>query len=101
VLFPNQFHSDNRVKAGKFKIPTANMTFELPASEPLGPTLVVGFVTEHPIDFYQQSLDGRDAKGFMAVDFTELAPAATRAIKVAAKTKRSFAAKTELIVTGR
>lgn len=101
VLFPNQYHSDNKVEAGSFRIPTASMAFELPASEPLGGTLVVGFVTEQPINFYQQSLDGRNADGIIEVDFTQLSPAATRAIQVAPKSKPAYAAVTEIEVVGR
>lgn len=98
VLFPNQYHADNAVTAGSFNIPTSRMEFELPASEPLGPTLVVGFVTSDPLNFYENSLDERDKNGNINVDFTSMSRVATRAIKVAPKKKEMYAAQLEITV---
>ncbi len=98
VLFPNQYHADNAVTAGSFIIPTTRMEFELPASEPLGPTLVVGFVTSDPVNFYENSLDQRDKDGNINVDFTSMSRVATRAIKVAPKKKEMYAAQLEITV---
>jgi hypothetical protein len=98
VLFPNHYHDDNAVSAGEFSIPTSQMQFELPAAEPLGATLVVGFVTSDPVNFYQKSLDERDENGNINVDFTTMSHAATRAIKVAPRKKGMFAAQLEITV---
>ena len=98
VLFPNHYHSDNAVTSGKFTIPTAKMAFELPASEPLGPTLVVGFLTSDPINFYENSLDERDRNGNINVDFTSMSHSATRAIQVAPARKEMYAARLEITV---
>ena len=101
VLFPNQFHLDNAVDPGAFRIPTETMAFELPASEPLGPTLVAAFVTQDRINFYEQTLEGRDSNGNVNVAFTTLSPTATRAIRFAPKRKQMHAAKLELNVVGK
>ena len=98
VLFPNRYHDDHAVTAGSFSIPTAKMAFELPASEPLGPTLVVAFVSPEPINFYEASLDERNADGSLNVDFSRLSHAATRAIRVAPKKKPVQAATLEIDV---
>jgi hypothetical protein len=98
VLFPNQYHDDNAVSAGKFTIPTEQMDFELPAAEPLGSTLVVGFLTSDAVNFYAKTLDGRDENGIINVDFTPMSHAATRAIKVAPKKKQMYASQLEIDV---
>lgn len=98
VLFPNQYHSDNAVIRGPFTIPTTRMEFELPASEPLGPTLVVGFLTQDPVNFFENSLDERDKDGNINVDFTSMSRVATRAIRVAPKKKEMYAAQLEISV---
>jgi hypothetical protein len=74
---------DNAVSEGKLRIPSDTMAFTLPAAEPLGPTLVAAFVTQDPINFYEQTLDERDANGNIIVAFTTLSPVATRAITIA------------------
>lgn len=101
VLFPNQFHLDNAVSAGEIRIPTENMAFELPAAEPLGPTLVAAFVTQDAINFHEQALEGRDANGNITVEFTTLSASATRAIRIAPKREQMYAAKLELVVVGK
>jgi len=101
VLFPNQYHADNAVKAGSFSIPTKNMAFDLPAAEPLGPTFVAAFVTQDPISFYEQTLDERDADGNVNVEFTSLSHVATRAIKVAPRKKEMRAEQIELTVVAK
>lgn len=98
VLFPNHYHADNAVSEGTFTIPTTSMEFELPASEPLGATLVVGFVTRDPVNFYENSLDERDIDGKINVDFTSMSHSATRAIRVAPKKKEMYAALLEITV---
>jgi hypothetical protein len=101
VLFPNRYHSDHRVEAGEFAIPTDRMTFELPASEPVGPTLVAAFVTTKPVNFYESSVDERTAAGLLDVDFSTMSHTATRAIRVAAREDAVYAAMLELDVVGR
>jgi len=101
VLFPNQFHLNNAVSAGEIRIPTENMAFELPAAEPLGPTLVAAFVTQDAVNFREQALDGRDANGNITVEFTTLSASATRAIRIAPKREQMYAAKLELVVIGK
>lgn len=99
VLFPNKYHADHSVTAGKFSFPTARMAFDLPASEPTGPTLVVGFVTKDPINFYEHSLDDRNSDGTIDVDLATMSHGATRAIRVSSRKKEMYAAKIEVDVT--
>ena len=64
VLFPNAHHPrDNKVARGQFELPTRDMTFDLVAREPLGESVTVAFLTEKPINLYQDSLKGRDRNG--------------------------------------
>lgn len=98
VLFPNRYQQDNSVSAGPFALPTAQMPFELLAAEPLGPTLLVAFLSADPINFYQQSIDNRDENGNIKVDFSTLSPTATRAIRVAPRNSETFAADLEVQV---
>lgn len=98
VLFPNRYHADNAVTPGSFVVPTKRMEFELFASEPLGPTLVVGFVTNDPVNFYESSLDQRDKDGNINVVFTSMSRVATRAIRVAPRKKEMYAAQLEITV---
>ena len=98
VLFPNKYHPDHAVTAGSFSIPTAQMAFDLPASEPTGPTLVVGFVTQDPINFYEQTLDDRTSDGTIDADLATMSHMATRAIRVSARKKKMYAAKIEVDV---
>ena len=99
VLFPNRYHSNHLVKAGAFSIPTEQMTFELPASEPAGPTLVAAFLTTKPVNFYESSVDERTAEGTLDVDFSSMSHTATRAIKVAAREDKAFASMVKIDVT--
>ncbi len=103
VLFPNRYHRDNRVEAGNLRIPTSQMDFTLPASEPVGQTLVVAFLSDRPIDFYESQLGGeRDADGKVLGDFAEVSPVATRAISVAPKQRpNSWVRANKLVVSTR
>jgi hypothetical protein len=101
VLYPNEFNPDNAVQEGTFKIPTDQMEFILPASEPIGPTLVAAFVTKDPINFYEQTLDDRDANGNVNVTFTTLSHMATRAIRVAPRKEEMYAVVHEISVVGK
>ncbi len=66
--------------AGNFSFPTTQIAFDLPVSEPIGPTLVVDIVTKEPINFYAQSLDDRNPDGSIDVDLATMSHSATRAI---------------------
>jgi hypothetical protein len=96
VLFPNGIQKTNAVTAGAFTFPTAQMAFDLLAAEPLGPTLVVAFLSSDPINFYQETVDDRDEAGHIKFDFASLSHTATRAIRVAPRKKDIYAAQLEL-----
>ena len=91
VLFPNRFDANNYVAAGEFQFPSAALPFELAAAEPLGPTLVLAFVSEEPVDFREQGFEGRDEDGEYGKDavFTAVSYGATRAISVRARPEES------------
>ena len=101
VLFPNRYQLDNAVSAGPFALPTPQMAFELLASEPLGETLVVAFLSSDKINFYQQSVDNRDENGNIKVDFSTLSPTATRAIRIAPRNSETFSAELEMQIVGK
>ena len=96
VLFPNGFQQSNAVSAGVFTFPTAQMAFDLLAAEPIGPTLVVAFLSSDAINFYQETVDDRDEAGHIKVDFPSLSHTATRAIRIAPRKKDIYAAQLEL-----
>ncbi|MEA3411676.1 MAG: caspase family protein [Pseudomonadota bacterium] len=79
VLFPNQFHADNRVVEGRVTIPTEQMKFALPATEPFGPTLVAAFVTRQPVNLFET--------GFKSAGdvFAEMSPLATHTLDKAVR----------------
>ncbi len=91
VLFPNHYHDNNAVKPGTLTVPTPQMDFDLLASEPLGDTLVVAFLSSDPINFFQETIDDRDANGNITVKFTTLSHTATRAIQIAPRKKETYA----------
>lgn len=101
VLYPNEFNPDNAVQEGQFRIPGDGSQFDLPASEPVGPTLVAAFVTKDPINFYEQTLDERDENGNVNVTFTTLSHTATRAIRVAPRKAEMYAVKLEVSVVAK
>lgn len=83
VLFPNRFHQDNRVEAGTLTVPTDQMNFTLPASAPLGQTLVVAIFSSAPLNLYQSQVGGnRDRNGNYEGDFAQISGVATRAISI-------------------
>jgi hypothetical protein len=96
VLFPNRYQQDNAVTAGSFVLPTPKMAFELRASAPAGATLVVGFVSSDPTNFYEETIDDRDENGNIKADFSVLSHTATRAIRVAPRSSQNYAAQLEL-----
>jgi metacaspase-1 len=85
VLYPNQYAPTNEVAAGTFRFPTASMDFDLRAVEPVGPTLVVAFLTDRKVNLLDLGVEGRDAAGKMQQTFTEVTARATRAISVEAR----------------
>jgi hypothetical protein len=91
VLYPNKYANSNQVPAGAFRFPTAEMNFVLRAAEPLGPSLVVAFLTEKPVNLLELGIEGRDAAGQMQQVFTEVSARATRALSVEAR-QSQFAA---------
>jgi hypothetical protein len=96
VLFPNGIQQSNAVSSGAFTFPTPQMAFDLLAAEPIGPTLVVAFLSSDPINFYQETVDDRDAAGHIKVDFASMSHTAARAIRVAPREKDIYAAQLEL-----
>jgi len=101
VLFPNRYQMENAVSAGPFALPTSQMAFELLASEPLGETLVVAFLSSDRINFYQQSIDNRDENGNIKTDFSTLSTTATRAIRIAPRNSEIFAAQLEMQIVAK
>jgi hypothetical protein len=86
VLFPNQYNRDNRVTPGSLSIPTPQMNFTLPASEPAGDTLVAVFLTSTPVNLYDDQVGGkRNANGDYAEAFAQVSGVGMRAISIAAK----------------
>ena len=58
VLYPNQYHRDNRVRAGTtIKIPGEGDPFQLSARKPLGEQLVVVFVSSDSVNAFE--MDGK------------------------------------------
>jgi metacaspase-1 len=98
VIYPNRHQAQNLVQPGTLRIPSEAMDFELLAAEPLGPTLVVAFLTSAPLNFFNETLDQRDSQGRINVDFPELSHTATRAIRVAPREARSFGGQLEIEV---
>jgi metacaspase-1 len=93
VLYPNKYTPSNEVQAGPFRFPTADMNFVLRAAEPLGPSLVVAFLTAKRVNLLELGIEGRDAGGQMQQVFTDVSARATRAITVEAR-QSQFAAGT-------
>jgi hypothetical protein len=100
VLYPNKFNTANQVKAGAFKFPTPEMNFIVRASEPVGPSLVVAFLSDKPVNLLELGVEGRDAAGRMEQTFTEVSARATRALTVEAR-QSSFAAGTTTVTVKR
>ena len=66
VLFPNKFHSDNRVARGPVTIPTPRMRFDIEVKDPRGQNFTYAFLTQKPLDFYKSTVEGRDENGAIA-----------------------------------
>jgi hypothetical protein len=100
VLYPNKFNAANEVKAGAFKFPTAEMNFVVRAAEPLGPSLVVAFLTDKPVNLLELGVEGRDTAGRMQQAFTEVNARSTRALTVEAR-QSGFSAGTTTVTVQR
>jgi metacaspase-1 len=100
VLYPNRYATSNEVKSGPFQFPTADMNFVLRAAEPVGPSLVVAFLTEKPVNLLELGIEGRDAAGQMQQLFTEVSARATRALTVEARHSQFAAGSLTLRVEG-
>ena len=101
VLYPNKFAATNDVKAGVFKFPTADMNFVVRASEPLGPSLVVAFLSDKPVNLLELGVEGRNTAGKMQEVFTEVSARATRALTVEARQSRFAAGSLTVKVEGK
>lgn len=102
VLFPNSLHSDNHVGRGTITLPTSAMSFDWTPQAPVGPALVVAFVTQQPVDLFKTAIGSRDGKGKMKDVFGELSPAGRASMRAFGVSERKgssvYAAKIELTV---
>jgi hypothetical protein len=92
VLFPNKYHDDNRVRAGRIVIPTERMDFNLQAQKPFGPSLVAALLTDRPINLYRSGDAQRNAKGEIIDIFSILSPRGVRSFAVVQKAREYLAA---------
>ncbi|WP_295401176.1 caspase family protein [uncultured Thiocystis sp.] len=97
VVFPNGFHRDNRVRAGRLNIP-GDLPFELPASTPYGPTLLVSFFTDEPVNLFENGDGWRDVAGNMLDAFPQLSQIGMRGFVPTAKTARAMAGALDVTV---
>ena len=94
VLFPNAHHADNRVSEGRFSVPGDAMDFDLVARAPFGESITVAFLTESPMNLYQDTLKGRNRNGQIVAMLAPLSAKATarmRSIVVESRGERSYA----------
>jgi hypothetical protein len=92
VLFPNKFNPQNQVAPGRVTVPTEQMDFDLKAREPFGPSLVVAFLTDRPVNLYQSGEAQRDQKGNITDVFSTLSPLGVRSFQVEQKERAKIAA---------
>jgi hypothetical protein len=78
ILFPNKYHLDNRVRAGRMRLPTDEMGFAIEAQPPTGPSLVAAILTRTPINSYELTVAGRDESGGIIRVFAPVSARATR-----------------------
>ncbi|MEE9398566.1 MAG: caspase family protein [Methylococcales bacterium] len=74
VLFPNRYHKDGKVQ-GTITIPTSGMRFEIFAPPPFGPSMIVAFLTDKPLDLYNSGdgvHDSKDIEGDLFLSLSEL-----------------------------
>jgi len=81
VLFPNEFHPENWVKAGQsVSIPDPDDSFKLTAAPPSGKALIAAFISPFNVNFYKQGygdgvfkmMSSSSTRGFVV----QVAPAA-------------------------
>jgi len=84
VLFPNRHHRDHAVRAGQVNLP-GGRPFRLPATPPAGPTLLAAFLSDQPLDLFDNGDGPRDLQGTIQTVFAQLSAVGTRGFAVAAK----------------
>lgn len=58
LLFPNRFHTDNFIRAGRtYRIPDANYGFELEIQPPAGTDRIYAIAGNSPIDIFNSNFD--------------------------------------------
>ena len=85
VAFPNGFHRDHRVRAGRLRIP-GDLPFDLPATAPYGPTLLVAFLTDEPVNLFETGDGRRDPAGNLLDQFPQLSSLGMRGFRPTART---------------
>lgn len=80
VLFPNSYHTDNHVSAGKLNFPTSQMPFKITAQPPYGKTLVVAIVTREKVNLMEEGVGHRDARGKSIKPFAQLTRSGMKAL---------------------
>lgn len=109
VLFPNSYHTDNHVSAGRLSFPTSQMPFKITARAPYGKTLVAAFVTKERVNLQEEGFGNRDSSGKSIKPFAHLTRSGmrsltgkTRDLGVSAKDEGAFwAGKSEIEIKGR
>lgn len=61
LLFPNAFNPDNRVEAGKLRLPTPQMKFNLTAQAPFGKSMILAILTRKPVNLAQSATDANSS----------------------------------------
>ena len=84
---------------GPFNIPAKTMAFELNTLEPTGETMIIAFVTQDRINFFEQNLDQRNPDGTINVNFTKLSTTATRGFAAQPKGQGKYATVVDVTVT--
>lgn len=80
VLFPNSYHTDNRVSAGRLNFPTAQMPFKIKAQPPYGKTLVAAFVTKERVNLQEEGFGNRDSTGKSVKPFAHVTRSGMKAL---------------------
>ena len=93
VLFPNAFHKENKVAAGRFSLPADAMKFDLVAQEPVGESVTVAFLTARKLNLYRDTLKGRDNSGNIVAQLAPLSAKAGAAMRSIVVERRDGAAR--------
>lgn len=109
VLFPNSYHTDNHVSAGRLSFPTSQMPFKITARPPYGKTLVAAFVTKERVNLQEEGFGNRDSSGKSVKPFAHITRSGMRALTrstrdlgVSAKDGNEYwAGKSEIEIKGR